>query len=321
MASPGPPQPIQYAQLTKKDLESGNLGFLNTMLSQVVGQVNALIGAAGKTVLPAGIDVAGSAVSGLGAPSSSSDAVSLGHAESNYSALAISQQLESGGKASLKTYRALNSKAQSESNTTWLNRLSNTSPTCNTSDVSATAPSGGSVTVTVTAGYHKFPDGTIIPYGTFSDTIPVASTQSITSMTRVSGVVTASGTFTGLSAGDSVYVTGASDSTFNGTWMLVTASGSTLTWSQLHQPNSTATGGTVSTGGVYHFYLKNPSHQLAVAGPFGVDTQENRLSANIDQQVLIAVVTIDGAGLVANQSAAGGTPPAATSNFRLISRM
>lgn len=315
------PLPIQASQIKLEDLQQPGVPFLNQLLAQHQNVINYLLGAAGKTILPSGIDVAGATVSGVGAPQSPTDAVSKAHAEANYSAAAIAPQLESGGKFSLKTVRNLNSKAQSESNTTYLNRISNTTPTCNTSTISATAPSGGSIDITITSGFHKFPDGSIITYGQFTDTVSVSGAQAITSMTRVSGLVTATGTFTGLTVGESVNESGASDSTFDGTFILLSVSGTTLTWSQAGQPDSTATGGQVSTLGVYHFFLRNPSHQLAVSGPFSTDAQLNRLEANIDQQVLIAVATVDGGGLVLNQSAAGATPPAATGNSRLINRL
>lgn len=315
------PLPIQNTQLKLEDLQQPGLPLLNTLLAQIQQQIAALSGSNGKTVLPSGIDVAGSTVSGVGKPQLPSDAISLTHAESNYSAAAIAPQLESGGRFSLKTVRNLNSRAQSESNTTYLNRISNTTPTCNTSIISATAPSGGSIDITITAGFHKFPDGSIITYGQFTDTVSVSPAQAITSLARVSGLVTATGTFSGLTAGESINESGAVDSSFDGTFVLLSASGTTLTWSQTGLPDATTTGGSASTLGVYHFYLKNPSHQLAVSGPFPIDSQENRLDANVDQQVLICVATVDGGGLVLEQSAAGATPPAQTGNSRLINRL
>lgn len=313
--------PIQFSPLTKQDLEDPNLGLVNAIFQQMANGINAGNGSGGKTVLPAGIDVQGATVSGVGAPKNPSDAVSKGHAEENYSAAALAPQLEGSGKYSLKTMRRLGDTNQQETSSTYLNLLSNTTPTANTSIVTAGAPSGGSVTFTVSAGFHQRLDGTIVSYGTFTDTVALPSSQAITTLTRTSGVVTATGTFTGLSAGQSIYELGASDPSFDGTFVLLSASGTTLTWNQTGFANGTATGGAASTGGVYLIYLKNPSETLAVSGPFPTDAQTNRLESNIDQQVLIAVVVINGGGLVTAQSAGGATPPALTNGNRILARL
>jgi hypothetical protein len=313
--------PIQFTPLTKADLDDPNLGFLNQVLTQFANGINAGNGAMGKTVLPSGIDVKGATVSGVGEPQAPTDAVSKGHAEKNYSAAALAPQLEGSGKYSLKTMRRLGDTNQQESSSTYLNLLSNTTPTANTSIVTATPPSGGSVTFTVSAGFHQRMDGTIASYGTFTDTVALPSSQAITTLTRTSGVVTATGTFTGLSAGQSIYELGASDPSFDGTFVLLTASGTTLTWNQTGFANGTATGGAVSTGGVYMVYLKNPSVTLAVSGPFPQDAQTDRLESNIDQQVLIAVAVISASGLVVTQSAGGATPPATTNGNRILARL
>lgn len=168
--------PTQTVQLTPSDLQDPSLGTLNNLIAQLQTQINQLNGSSGKTVLPSGVDVSGSTVSNVGAPQSPTDAVSKAHADANYSAAAIAPQLESGAKVGLKTYRALNSKSQSEQSSTFLYGMLNTSPTTNTSTVSATSPSGGSITVTCTAGYHTYPDSeTITPYAQRSDALPVPS--------------------------------------------------------------------------------------------------------------------------------------------------
>lgn len=323
MSTTPTPLPIQSFQLKKSDLDQEGLPTLNAMFIQLQTQISALNGAAGKTVMASGIDVKGATVTGVGEPQTSTDAVSKIHAEQNYSAAAIAPQLESGGgRSSLKTFRALNSKAQQETNSTFLNRMSNTSPSTNTTVVTAGAPSGGSVTITVPAGFHLRVDGSIAPFGTFSDTVALPSSQAITGLTRTTGVVTATGTFSGLSAGEPIYELGALDASFDGTFILITASGSTLTWAQPGFADATTTGGAVSTGGAFYFYLKYPSQTLAVSGPFPVDNQQNRLVANADGQVLIAVAVINSAGLVTTQSAAGATVPAAVNNGnRIVSRL
>lgn len=103
-----PPQPIQYSQLTPEDFsDPARVNKLNGMLTQLINAVNAGSGATGRTILPAGIDVQGETISGLGAPKSPSDAVSAAHAESNYGAPTLAPQLDLGGKNTLKGLAAL----------------------------------------------------------------------------------------------------------------------------------------------------------------------------------------------------------------------
>lgn len=318
--------PIQNIQLTEDDLKSPET--FNNLFTQVFNRLADLSGDNGTTALPSGVDVGGSTITNVGAPQTPSDAISSAHAESKYSPAVMSKQLESGAKFGFKGYRSLNSKSQQEAYSTFLNRVTNTSPTTNSSVVTATAPSGGNVTITVVAGFHQFVDGSIIPYGAFSDTVAVPVSQNITGLTRSGGVSTATGTFSGLTAGESVYIQNASDPSFDGTFTLSTAGPTSFTFPQPGLPDQAtpATGATVSTGGVYYFYLRYPSHTLAVdggvsGGGYPSDTQQNRLNANRDGQVLIAVAVVNSSGLVVTQSAAGATPPATTLGNRIVSRL
>jgi len=306
--------PIQWAPLTDADLKSP--AAMNQRLTQLFNAVSAVQGAAGKTVLASGVDVAGSTISNVGAPQSPLDAISSAHAESKYSAAALAPQLEAGTKSgvSLKTYRALNSKNQQESYSTFLNHVSNTTPTTNDTVITATPPEGGNVTITVPAGNQLLMDGTVNSFGTFSFTVALPSTQNITSISRTGGVTTALGTFTGLSGGESVYVTGFPDTSFDGSFELLTAGGGSLTWAQPNFADGSSTTGTVSTGGAYFIYLKNPSQTLDVSGPWPNDSQLYRLQSNLDNQVLIAVAVVNASGLVTTQSAGGATVPVATNN-------
>ncbi len=96
------PLPIQNFQLTKSDLEDPSLGRLNVMLQQVIQRVNAHSGVSGPTILPSGVDVQGKTVTGLAAPTSPTDAISSGHADSQYSAASLAPQLDIGGSNALK---------------------------------------------------------------------------------------------------------------------------------------------------------------------------------------------------------------------------
>jgi hypothetical protein len=72
---------------------------------------------------------------------------------------------------------------------------------------------------------------------------------------------------------------------------------------------------------VYYYYLEKGSQTLAISPPYPQDSQQARLSVNQDGAVLVAVAAINSSGLIAQQSAAGTTPPSSTGNFRLLTRL
>ena len=97
------PMPIQFTPFTEAHFKTPEgIAFVNLQMSQIVNALNRGTGQAGPVVLPSGVDVAGATVSGLGAPQSDSDAVSLGHSNANYGPAAVSQQLDLGGTSTLK---------------------------------------------------------------------------------------------------------------------------------------------------------------------------------------------------------------------------
>jgi hypothetical protein len=116
---PSPPRqqqllPIQYTPVQRIDLvdsagrlRDSGLSALNQTLSQLTTTLNSLLGAGGPTILPAGIDVAGSPLTGLPAPSGPTDAVSAAHVSTNYGAAAQSTALDLGGPNTLKGLAAL----------------------------------------------------------------------------------------------------------------------------------------------------------------------------------------------------------------------
>lgn len=313
--------PIQTVQLKQDDLKDPTLGQLNNLFASLQNQINALSGAAGKTVLPQGVDTQGSTVTNVGEPTGPTDAVSKGHAEANYSAQALAPKLESGGSTGLKSYRALNSKSQQETNSVFLQSIMNTAPTANSSILSATTPSGGSTAVTISAGQHVYVSGKIVTYAQRTDTLTLPTSFTITAISRSGGVVTATVTGTPpYTTGDTVAIAGVTDTSFDGTFQLVSATGSTLVWNQIGA-NATSSGGTTSTGNCYFYFLSLNSKTLALAGPFAEDTQFIRTQVNIDGTVLIATVVLNGSGIDLTQSAAGNTPPAATGNARILTRL
>ena len=97
------PMPLQLTPFRKEQFQSDEgIEFFNQTMAQITNAINRGTGQAGAVVIPAGIDVAGSTVTGLGTPSGPTDAISSGHAQANYGAPASSQALDIGGSNTLK---------------------------------------------------------------------------------------------------------------------------------------------------------------------------------------------------------------------------
>jgi hypothetical protein len=314
---------ISIGQITQADLKDPNLGMLNQWKTQIENQINAISGTGGATKMPAGIDVQGQGtVTNLPAPSSktSTDAASAAHVEQNYSASALAPQLEAGNNTGLKSYRALNSPAQTENYSNFLEGMLNTSPTSNTSTISQ-GTTGNEVVVS--AGSHQFVSGRVQNYAQRTDTLALPAAATIASITRAANIVTATLTATStLIAGDSVAVEGVTDTTYDGVFTLLTSTGGgmTVSWAQ-NGPDSTSSGGTVATNTTYYYYASQNSATLALAGPYTADTQTNRVAVNKDGTVLIATAVLNSSGLDLTQSAAGATPPSTTNGNRLLARL
>jgi hypothetical protein len=107
------PPPIQRVNFTEDDFK-GNIGRFNTIMAQLTGAVQALQGSGGRTSLVSGLDMQGETVSGVGAPQGDTDAVSLGHANANYSPDATASSFDLGGSHALKglTNLQINSNTQ-----------------------------------------------------------------------------------------------------------------------------------------------------------------------------------------------------------------
>jgi len=95
------PLPLQFSPFSEEHFK-GKMEFFNLQWQQVINALNAGNGAGGKVTLPHGIDVRGATVSGVGAPQSDSDAISSGHAQSQFSAPALQPKFDIGGKNTLK---------------------------------------------------------------------------------------------------------------------------------------------------------------------------------------------------------------------------
>lgn len=109
MSQPEPIRlPLQYTTWNKEHFESEEgIHFFNQSQQQIINTINYLMGHSGPVGFPTGIDMAGANIKGLSAPSGPTDAVSAGHADSNYSAGSVGPKLDIGGQNSLKGVSSL----------------------------------------------------------------------------------------------------------------------------------------------------------------------------------------------------------------------
>lgn len=97
------PLPIQFTPFHKEDFaKDSGVAFVNQTISQLTTTLNSLLGAGGPAILPAGVDVRGGTLTGLGPPASPTDAVSAGHANANFGYAAQQGQLDVGKPYALK---------------------------------------------------------------------------------------------------------------------------------------------------------------------------------------------------------------------------
>ena len=174
-SSTAPRVPLNQILLTEDDFKnpSAFVSLLNSTLQQHAQLINQSIGAAGPTVMTNHLDLNGFRILNLGAPASPTDALSHAFAETQYAANVLAPKLEAGGSAPLQSYRRLSDTNQRESSSTFLNDITNTAPTANTSTISAGSPSGGYVSVTVSSGVFSRVDGTVTSYAGLTESLPV----------------------------------------------------------------------------------------------------------------------------------------------------
>lgn len=311
--------PLQLIQLRPDHFQTEEgINELSQYLSILTQRVNAVGPSTGSPAeFPNGINLHGSHIANLGGLGPEHAGVSLYLAEQRYSAKAISPQLEAGQPNAPKSLRRVNDGAQQEKYSTFLNSAMNTAPTSNTSTLAASG-----FTVTISAGYHEYVDGSLVSYGMRSDTLAASSPIAIVSITRSSGIVTVvTATPDGLAPADSATIAGVTDSSFDGTFTVSTiVNPTTFKYSQ-SGPDATSSGGTLASGRVYYYYLQRGKRVLSLSQPFATDTQSNRISVNQDGTVLIAVVVVNGSGIDLTQSAAGATAPSLTNNNHLLFRL
>jgi len=330
--SSSPPAPLQQITLSADDIRDPEqlAALLNNILQNHTQLINYALGHSGTPVLKSGANFNGQPLKNVGAPQESGDAITQEYANSNYGAAAIAPQIQALGKQVMQSYRRLNDRVQQEKYSSFLNSALIVSPTANTSVISASAPSGGFVPVTISSGYHQFTDGSQVAYAAYNDSLALPTSYAISgSLTRSGNVVSgATTTANSLAAGDTIVISGASDSSFDGQFVLLTSSSPNFTYSQI-APNGTATGATLSLNGIYYYARRTGQSVLFRSGPFSQDTWTNRLTSlngvnvSLDGSTIIAVVTINSDGFDSINSAAGGTPPASNigAGVRLFGRL
>lgn len=306
-----PPAPLQQIIFSKADLDDSDLALLNSVLTNFTQSINYLMGHAGTIRPNSAIDMGGNKISGVGDATGAGDVVSQAFAESKYSAAALKPSLEALGNSIMQTYRQLSNPKQREKYSSFLNQILNTAPTANTSIITGSPISGGTVNVTVSGGNHLRVDGSVVPYSSRTDTLSLPTSWAITSLVRSGGVVTATTSVPNtLNVNEGFSIVSAADPTFNGVFVVgtIVTPGSVFTYTQ-GGPNATTNSGDVSLGGVYYYYIAHGMDKLLLVGGFPSDTWENRLQASFDGNTIVAVATINSTGLDTIDSSAGASPP------------
>lgn len=319
------PVPLQAPTFKKEDLEDPSLSFFNQWVAGVVQSINAQAGHAGPIQLNGHLNLNGNRIMNVGAAVDDTDAVSQGVATNQFGAEALRPQIEAMGKKVLATSRRLNDQTQRENYSSFLNSMVSTAPTSNDSLVTFGAPGGGTIDVTVSAGHHFYVDGSQVTYAGRTDTLTLPVNFAIVSLTRTGGVVTAvTATPNPFAVGETIAIAGAVDPTFDGAFVITAIIDPTHFQYEQVAPDATTTGGNVSLGGIYYYYIEKGTNTLALTNnAFGTgDTWRGRLVASPDGQTIIAVVSVNGpGGSDPANSAAGATQPITGSNSHIFGRL
>jgi hypothetical protein len=163
---------IPQVSFKKSDFDDPSLTLFNQAWQNVVQSLNVLLGAGGTTTLTSHLSLSGNKIQNIANPTAPQDAVSLAYADANYGPAQIRQQLDILGKSVMQSVRRLNDVNQRESTSSFLNDLVSTAPTANTSVVTFSPPSGGTITLSITGGTHQKVDGSTVAYPSLIDTVP-----------------------------------------------------------------------------------------------------------------------------------------------------
>ena len=323
VSTPASIAPLQQVIFKSSDFDDESLTLFNQQFSNVVNLLNGLAGFNGPIKFPNHVDMGGNRLMNVGAAESESDAVSQSFATQNYGAAALSPQIEALGKSVMQTYRRLSDQNQREKYSSFLNATGSTPPASNSSIVVFGPPSGGTVTATVTAGLLQRVDGSVSPYSSRTDTLTLPTSYSIASLTRSGNTVTAVTSLpTGILVGEGFTVTGASDPTFDGTFMVATIISSTSFTYYQGGVNASSSGGSLASGGVFYYTLRYGQTSLGLVSSLGsVDTTSERVGSSRDGTVIIAVVALTASGGDVLNSAAGASPQQAGSTVAILRRL
>ena len=323
---PNPPNPsnvLQYLPIAAEDFANPDqfLSLLGANFQNLFQQIRMLSGQAGTIKLSDHLDLNGKRIMNVGSAETETDVVTLSYATLNYGPAALTPQIQALGKYVMANYRRLGDQNQREPSSSFLVKILNTAPTSNTSFITAGSPSGGNVAVTISSGTHDRVDGSSIPYSSRTDTLALPTQYAITHLQRTSGIVTAVTAVTPLGVGDGFSVINSSDSSFDGTFSVLTGGGGSFTYAQGGPDTGAVTGGSISIGGVYYYTIDYGNDKLGLAGPFSSDTWGNRRVSSPDGTTIIGVVVLNGNGLDTTASAAGGTPPQSGTPVVVIRRL
>ena len=163
--------PLQQIIFRKSDFEDESLSLFNQQFSNIIHQLNNLLGVNGPVKFANHVDLGGNRLMNVGEPESPTDAVSQYFGNNNYGASAVQPQLEALGKSVMQSYRRLSDPNQRERFSSFLNQVLNTAPTANTSTVSAGSVSGGTIPITISSGFHQRVDGSVLAYSSRTDVL------------------------------------------------------------------------------------------------------------------------------------------------------
>lgn len=317
--------PVPQVTWKPEDFAEPSLTLFNLQWQNLVQAVNGLQGhAGGPAVVASNLSLSNKNLKDVAPPIDQNDAISKAYADAHYGAAALQPQIESLGKSVVQSMRRLNDTGQRETYSSFLNSLMSTAPTTNTSNVTFGAPGGGTVPVTISAGFYLRVDNSQVPYPAFNDTVSLPATFNLSTLVRTGGIVTATTTAANpFNAGDTVNIINAnalSDQSFVGSFVITTIVSTTVFKYAQSAPNTSATGGQVSIGSVFYYHL-NVGQQTLQRSSASVDSWQARLNSSTDGQTLVAVAVVHGAGGIVNQSSAGATSPAATGGVRIFGRL
>ena len=277
-------------------------------MSQLADTVNSLAGFNGVIKLNNHVDLGGSQLKNVGAPTAPTDALTSGLAEASYSASVLAPKLESTGSQPLKTVRRLSDPNQREGVSSFLNDLMSTPPNAN-AIIPLTSNVSGGVQIVIPSSPFTFADGSTLLLQSRTDTIlSLPTSYSISSISCVGNLVTLQTTVpTGLTIGQVMTVTGVSPVGFNGAYPITgTAIGNTLYY-QDDLGTVGGSGGSVEINNVYYYAVKKRSTLVNLFGPFNGDTASNRLQVNQDGNQIVAVVVLTASGSQVASSGGGGS--------------